>query len=113
MEKFCEKRALKWLQMNNNNKDSIEPRRLFLPQFELIYLCSGFGLLNNYCCPWIVRPLLEFIDKEWEEFNKGATISNKCAKVEQLLWLFLRAICLGKLGEFHEAFGIFQKIIRR
>ncbi|CAK5076147.1 unnamed protein product [Meloidogyne enterolobii] len=42
-----------------------------------------------------------------------ATISNKCAKAEQLLWLFLRAICLGKLGEFHEAFGIFQKIIRR
>uniref|UniRef100_A0A914KH43 Tetratricopeptide repeat protein 39B-like protein n=1 Tax=Meloidogyne incognita TaxID=6306 RepID=A0A914KH43_MELIC len=113
MEKFCEKRALRWLQMNNNKKDSEETQKLFLPQFELIYLCSGFGLLNNYCCPWIVRPLLEFIDKEWEEFNKGATQSNNCVKAEQLLWLFLRAICLGKLGEFHEAFGIFQEVIRR
>nr|CAD2131833.1 unnamed protein product [Meloidogyne enterolobii] len=109
---FVKKRALRWLQMNNNKKDSEETQKLFLPQFELIYLCSGFGLLNNYCCPWIVRPLLEFIDKEWEEFNKGATQSNNCVKAEQLLWLFLRAICLGKLGEFHEAFGIFQEVIR-
>uniref|UniRef100_A0A915N1X1 Tetratricopeptide repeat protein 39B n=1 Tax=Meloidogyne javanica TaxID=6303 RepID=A0A915N1X1_MELJA len=112
MEKFCEKRALRRLQMNNNKKDSEETQKLFLPQFELIYLCSGFGLLNNFCCPWIVRPLLEFIDKEWEEFNRGATQSNNCVKAEQLLWLFLRAICLGKLGEFHEAFGIFQEVIR-
>uniref|UniRef100_A0A1I8BM00 TPR_REGION domain-containing protein n=1 Tax=Meloidogyne hapla TaxID=6305 RepID=A0A1I8BM00_MELHA len=111
MEKFVEKRALKWLQIDEKDKDCVTSHRTFLPQFELIYLCSGFGLLSNGSCPWIISPILNYIDKEWEDFMQR-DIQSDHLNEERLLWLFLRAVCLVKLGEFNDAVEIFQKIIQ-
>ncbi|KAL3115831.1 hypothetical protein niasHT_007131 [Heterodera trifolii] len=105
MEKFCEQRANKCLR---------DDGEMFLPQFEFLYFCNGFTVLDR--APHFVRPLLAHVDAEWTRWrgDERAPRLDSDALVEtRAMYAFVRGLCMRALGEHEKARHCFMATIEK